>query len=97
MSDNRFDEYLLGTSREVADPLVNGTVESLRTLGTASIVLAVLWVYGFGSLLAIGMASIGLMLRKRAAVDPLPGVRLTVVGLVLGIVGLVAALALALA
>jgi hypothetical protein len=34
------------------------------------------------------------MMRKRAVVDPLPGVRLTVVGLVLGIAGLVAALVL---
>jgi hypothetical protein len=40
------------------------------------------------------MSSIGLMMRKRAVVDPLPGVRLTVVGLVLGIAGLVAALVL---
>jgi hypothetical protein len=94
VGDNRFDEYLLATSAEVGDNLVNGTVRSLRTIGVCSIVAAVLWGYGLLSIFAIGMSSIGLMMRKRAVVDPLPGVRLTVVGLVLGIAGLVAALVL---
>lgn len=94
MGDSRFDEYLLATDAEVGDSLVTGTVRSLRTLGICSIIAAVLWGYGLLSIFAIGMSSIGLMMRKRAVVDPLPGTRLTVVGLVLGLAGLVAALVL---
>ncbi|MBV8951051.1 MAG: hypothetical protein JOZ99_09265 [Actinobacteria bacterium] len=90
MGDNRFDEYLLGTTNEVAGQMANGGVDSVRPLGIGSIVLAILWGFGLGSLLAVGAGVLAFMLRKRATVEPLPGLRLAAIGTALGVIGLVA-------
>jgi hypothetical protein len=92
LGDNRFDEYLITTNREVAEGIGNGGVASVRALGIGSIVLALLWGWGLGSFLAIGAGSLAFLLRGRATVDPLPGLRLAAAGIVLGMVGLVAAI-----
>ena len=80
VGDNRFDEYLLVTTKEVGTPLTTGAVTSVRSLGIASIVCAVLWLFGFGA--------IAFLVRGRATVSPLPGLRLAAVGFALGVVGL---------
>jgi uncharacterized protein (DUF2062 family) len=54
MGDNRFDEYLLGTTNDVAEGMATGGIDSVRPLGIGSIVLALLWGWGLGSVLAIG-------------------------------------------
>jgi hypothetical protein len=89
---NRFDEYLLSTSTEVAEGMSSGGIDSARPLGIGSIVLALLWGWGLGSLLAIGAGVLAFSLRKRATVDRLPGLRLAAVGTVLGIIGFVYAI-----
>jgi hypothetical protein len=92
MGDNRFDEYLLGTSNEVAEGMATGGIDSVRSLGIGSIVLALLWGWGLGSVLAIGAGVLAVLLRKRATVDQLPGLRLAVIGILLGAIGLVYAI-----
>lgn len=92
MGDNRFDEYLLGTSNEVAEGMVTGGIDSVRPLGIGSIILAILWGWGLGSVLAIGAGMLAFVLRKRATVEPLPGLRLAAIGTLLGIIGLLFAI-----
>jgi hypothetical protein len=92
--DNRFDEHLLSTTEDLAAPLITGTTDSLRFLGWASLVLSLLWVWGFGALLGFGVGLIGVLARNRVTVSPPPGLRLCYAGMVLGLVGIGVAVAL---
>ena len=85
------DENLLVSQRESGRDL-SGPWRSLRPLGWGSLVFALLWVYGLGSLFAIGFALMGIVGRYNvASADyPPPGLRMCQVGLALGILGLVA-------
>ncbi len=94
MGDNRFDEYLLGTSHEVAEAMSSSGIDSVRSLGIGSIVLALLWGWGIGSVLAIGAGVLAFSLRGRATVERLPGLRLAAVGIALGVAGVVCAIVL---
>ncbi len=90
--DNPFDESLLAAQRDTARDYAAGPWRSLRPLGWASLVLGLLWLFGLGSVFAIGFGLIGVTGRSRVATsdDPPPGWYLCVVGLVIGSLGLVA-------
>ncbi len=90
------DEYLQSTNREVGAPYVEGQWQSIRPLGWASLVCALLWVGGFGSFFAIGFGLIGIVGRYNVpdADYPPPGLRMCQVGVALGIIGLIATFAL---
>ena len=90
--DNPFNESLLSAQRDLGRDFASGPWKSLRPLGWASVVLGILWLFGFGSVFAVGFGLIGVMGRHRVAsdVDPPPGFRLCVAGLIIGVLGLVA-------
>lgn len=90
-----FQEDLVIQSNEVGEGMLQPR-RSVRGLAIASICFALVWVYGFGSVFAIGLAWIAILQRNRTPVSPLPGLRLAVVGLVLGLIGLAVAVSLAL-
>ena len=94
MADNPFNEYSLVTAKEVGGPMVTGTTTSLRHLGWASIVFSVLWIGGAGSFVGATFGLVGILSRGRVTTWPIPGLRLCVAGLVLGVLGIVAAAAL---
>jgi hypothetical protein len=92
--DNRFDEHTLVTAREVGAPLVTGTTKSLRLLGWLSFVSSLLWLGGIGSMLGVAWGLIGVFARGRVTEWPVRGLRLCIAGVVLGCLGLIAAIAL---
>ena len=98
LGDNRFDEHLLVTQREVGADLSRTPWRSLRLFGWASLFSGLLWLWGLGSVFAIGFGLIGIVGRHQVAAEtyPPPGLRLCVAGVVLGAVGLAAAIALVL-
>jgi hypothetical protein len=91
--DNPFNESLLGAQAETGRDL-SGQWTSLRPLGWAAIVCGLLWIFGLGSLFAIGLGFMGVIGRYRVVTDryPPPGLWLCVTGLVIGVVGLAATL-----
>jgi hypothetical protein len=92
VGDNPFDQQYLVTAKEVGGPMVTGSTDSLRLLGWCSVVLSVLWIWGLGSFVGATLGLIGVLARGRVTVDPPPGLRLCVAGLVLGLIGLAAAI-----
>jgi hypothetical protein len=66
--DNPFNEYLLGTTDEVAQGLIQGTTTTLRSFGWSSIVLSLVWGWGFASLFGFGLGLIGVLERNRVTV-----------------------------
>lgn len=88
--DNRFDEYTLVTSKEVGGPMVTGAIDSLRFIGWTSLILSILWLGGIGSAAGAVFGLIGVLVRGRVTVWPVPGLRLCVAGLVIGVAGFVA-------
>jgi hypothetical protein len=88
--DERSDGYGLGFRREPARQLMTDEWSSLTPLGWASIACAVVWLFGFGSFLAIGFGVTGILGRYKVvgADYPPPGLRLCQIGTALGALGL---------
>jgi hypothetical protein len=88
--DDRSEGFGLSFRREPARQLMEDRWYSLRPLGWASIVLGVLWIFGFGSFLAVALGVTGILGRHKVVSPtyPPPGLRLCQVGAALGAVGL---------
>ena len=84
------DEHLVVTPRGAGNDDVEESWSSLRPLGWASILCAVLWLGGFGSFVAIGLGLTGILGRHKVTSDgsPPPGLRLCQIGTAVGAVGL---------
>jgi hypothetical protein len=91
MSDGT-EQHPLPTSGEFDGPLVEDQWTSIRPLGWASVICAVLWLGGFGSFFAVGFGLIGIIGRDNVVTDqqPPPGLRMCQVGVALGLIGLLA-------
>lgn len=89
---NPFDESLISAQLDGARDYAGSPWPSLRPLGWASVICGVVWLFGFGSVFAIGFGLIGIVGRYRVASDryPPPGLYLCIAGMVLGVIGLAA-------
>jgi NADH:ubiquinone oxidoreductase subunit 2 (subunit N) len=85
--DNPFDEYLVVQSDETARDQASGSGAALPYAIT-SLIVAALWIYGFGSLFGIGFGAIALLELGQGANGGRAARVLSILGIALGILGL---------
>ena len=85
--DNPFDENLVLQSDEVGREQVSGAGSALP-LAVTSLIVAALWIYGFGSLFGIGFGVIALLQLGRGSAGGRVATVLSIMGIALGVVGL---------
>jgi hypothetical protein len=85
--DNPFDEYLVLQSDEASREQSSGDGSALP-FAIASLVVAALWIYGFGSLFGIGFGALALFQLQRGADGGRVARILSIFGIALGVLGI---------